>query len=72
MKEIKEISNTFEQTTLREVKISKKIVDAWDSLKIFQQSEAIGQLLADKIKYVGDKATLTWIKELSQLKEVKK
>lgn len=67
-KEVKEVSNTFEVTSLREVRLSKKIIDSFNKLSRFQQEDAIGQMLADKIKYVGDKATLKWIKELSELK----
>jgi len=68
---IDEIQNAFELKSFKEVKISKKNYNLWQKLESLAKNEASLEMLSDKEKHIGEKATTTWLKEFLGLKDGK-
>ena len=64
---IEDIENTYHIKALKEVKMPKKILNAWNNLEPYQQEEGTLEMLADKVKYIGDKSVASWLNELKKM-----
>lgn len=64
MEEIKKVSNTYEIKTLKEVKMSKKVVDRITKLNKQQMNVLFWELVADKTRTIRDNAMLSLIREV--------
>lgn len=68
---MKEIENAKEVEFLKQIRISKKIYNKLMKLKAFQQHEALLEAISDKEKHIGERAVISWLDELANLKESK-
>ena len=64
--EVKKVSNTYEVSTLKEVKISKKVVEKLQTLNANQNRVLFWELVADKTRTIRDKAMLNLIREIEE------
>ena len=64
--ETKDISNTYEIKTLKEVKMSKKVATRALRLNANQRNVLFWELLADKTRAIRDNAMLNLISEIEE------
>ena len=66
MNEVKNISNTFLVKTLKEAKVSKKVVSRIMKLTEQQKNVLFWELIADKVRIIREDAMLSLITEVEE------